>query len=164
MRSRVCESLTQISLYEGIEPHTDHTDLTEFARLMLNLTDASRCSWKRSTRSTRTWPRPFYLTLWDLTPSKKISEICGICVSHRSKCCGEHPWDLTPSKKNQWDLCEPQKTVGSVWECEGVIPRWGGRRFGRGNRCRGSAGDAPASPCRRAYAWVLPHSRPSWQR
>ena len=42
MRSRVCESLTQISLYEGIEPHTDHTDLTEFARLALNLTDALR--------------------------------------------------------------------------------------------------------------------------
>ena len=42
MRSRVRECLTQISLYEGIEPHTDPTDLTEFARLMLNLTDALR--------------------------------------------------------------------------------------------------------------------------
>ena len=42
MRSRVCESLTQISLYEGIEPHTDPTDPTEFARLMLNLTDTLR--------------------------------------------------------------------------------------------------------------------------
>ena len=40
--ARVNESLTQISLYEGIEPHTDLTDLTEFARLMLNLTDALR--------------------------------------------------------------------------------------------------------------------------
>ena len=40
--ARVCESLTQISLYEGIEPHTDLTDPTEFARLMLNLTDALR--------------------------------------------------------------------------------------------------------------------------
>lgn len=42
--ARVCESLTQIPLYEGIEPHTDPTDLTEFARLMLNLTEVSRCS------------------------------------------------------------------------------------------------------------------------
>lgn len=40
--ARVCESLTQIPLYEGIEPHTDLTDLTEFARLALNLTDALR--------------------------------------------------------------------------------------------------------------------------
>ena len=40
--ARVCESLTQIPFYEGIEPHTDPTDLTEFARLMLNLTDALR--------------------------------------------------------------------------------------------------------------------------
>ena len=40
--ARVYESLTQISLYEGIEVHTDPTDLTEFARLMLNLTDAPR--------------------------------------------------------------------------------------------------------------------------
>ena len=70
------ESLTQISLYEGIEPHTDPADptdfarlmlnltdalrtfaplgshtlsLTEFARLMLNLTEVSRCSWKKDT-------------------------------------------------------------------------------------------------------------------
>lgn len=42
--ARVCESLTQISLYEGIEPHTDPTDPTGFARLMLNLTEVSRCS------------------------------------------------------------------------------------------------------------------------
>ena len=43
---RVCADLglTQISLYEGIEVHTDPTDLTEFARLMLNLTEVSRCS------------------------------------------------------------------------------------------------------------------------
>ena len=40
--ARVCKSLTQIPFYEGIEPHTDPTDLTEFARLMLNLTDALR--------------------------------------------------------------------------------------------------------------------------
>ena len=40
--ARVCESLTQISLYEGIEAHTDPTDLTDFARLMVNLTDALR--------------------------------------------------------------------------------------------------------------------------
>ena len=26
------------------KPHTDPTDLTEFARLMLNLTEVSRCS------------------------------------------------------------------------------------------------------------------------
>ena len=43
------ESLTQISLYEGIEPHTDPTDPTDFARLMLNLTEVSRCSWKKDT-------------------------------------------------------------------------------------------------------------------
>ena len=29
-------------IYEGIKPHTDLTDLTEFARLMLNLTEALR--------------------------------------------------------------------------------------------------------------------------
>ena len=34
--------LTQIPLYEGIEPHTDPTDPTEFARLMLNLTEVLR--------------------------------------------------------------------------------------------------------------------------
>ena len=42
--ARVCADLglTQIPLYEGIEPHTDPTDPTGFARLMLNLTDALR--------------------------------------------------------------------------------------------------------------------------
>ncbi len=34
MRSRVRE----------FRPHTDLTDLTDFARLMLNLTEVSRCS------------------------------------------------------------------------------------------------------------------------
>ena len=44
--ARVCADLglTQIPLYEGIEPHTDPTDPTGFARLMLNLTEVSRCS------------------------------------------------------------------------------------------------------------------------
>ena len=42
MRSRVYGSLTQISLF--FRAHTDSTDLTEFARLMLNLTEVSRCS------------------------------------------------------------------------------------------------------------------------
>ncbi len=39
---RVNESLTQISLF--FRAHTDLTDLTEFARLILNLTEVSRCS------------------------------------------------------------------------------------------------------------------------
>lgn len=39
---RVYESLTQIPLF--FRAHTDPTDLTEFARLMLNLTEVSRCS------------------------------------------------------------------------------------------------------------------------
>lgn len=34
--------LTQIPLF--FRAHTDLTDLTEFARLMLNLTEVSRCS------------------------------------------------------------------------------------------------------------------------
>lgn len=38
--ARVYESLTQISLF--FRAHTDLTDLTEFARLMLNLTDTLR--------------------------------------------------------------------------------------------------------------------------
>ena len=42
--TRVCADLglTQISLF--FRAHTDPTDLTEFARLMLNLTEVSRCS------------------------------------------------------------------------------------------------------------------------
>ncbi len=36
--ARVCESLTQIPLF--FRAHTDPTDLTDFARLALNLTDA----------------------------------------------------------------------------------------------------------------------------
>ena len=38
--ARVCESLTQIPLF--FRAHTDPTDPTGFARLMVNLTDALR--------------------------------------------------------------------------------------------------------------------------
>ena len=42
--ARVCADLglTQISPF--FRAHTNPTDLTEFARLMLNLTEVSRCS------------------------------------------------------------------------------------------------------------------------
>lgn len=49
--ARVCVDLglTQISLYEGIEPHTDPTDPTDFARLALNLTEDSPLLLKKKT-------------------------------------------------------------------------------------------------------------------
>ena len=67
--ARVCADLglTQFPLYEGIEPHTDPTDLTEFARLVVNLTDALRSLASSGSHTDPTEPTDFARLALNLT-------------------------------------------------------------------------------------------------